>query len=167
MFETLSTVKWAKLKDTQGRSGAWIPTELKALTTNASATRREQALAKLTDALTFDGDMIDRVSVETLPFLVEALERIDQGLRPRQVGRAADVGGQPVQVIGHQRAGQLAPAGGEQFTRGRHEQQRGAQRQRQEHQHQPGLQRSRAPPAPPTPPAGRCRHAPAGASASA
>lgn len=73
MFESLSAVKWAKLKDTQGRSGAWIPTELKALTTNASATRREQALAKLTDALTFDGDMIDRVSVETLPFLVEAL----------------------------------------------------------------------------------------------
>lgn len=73
MFETLSQVKWAKLKDTKGGSGASIPTELKALTTNASAARREQALGKLTDALTFDGDMIDRISVETIPFLVEAL----------------------------------------------------------------------------------------------
>ncbi len=70
-------------------------------------------------------------------------QALHQGLGALDAGRAADVGGQPVHVVGHQRTGRVAPADAESLLHAEQEGRRHGQRQQQEQRHQPHAQRMR------------------------
>ena len=75
-------------------------------------------------------------------------QALHQRLGARRVGRRADLGGQPVDVVGDQRAQHRAPAGGQRALHAGNEDGRGRQRQHQKQQHQAHAQRAPQPLAP-------------------
>ena len=70
---------------------------------------------------------------------------LHQRLGAPQVGRRADLGGEPVHVVGHQRAQQRTPAGRQRALHAGEEDAGGGQRQHQEQQHQAHAQRALQP----------------------